>query len=74
MIDLPNTFDIRDSSLYVSQIEPSSHGGEVIAKLITHVIQAHNYDKQLFYHINKQGQFVVSELDESTPWRVTIDR
>jgi hypothetical protein len=27
MIDLPNTFDIRDSSLYVSQIEPSSHGG-----------------------------------------------
>jgi hypothetical protein len=43
LIDLPNTFDINNPALYVSQIEPSSQGGEIIARLITYVMQVHKF-------------------------------
>ena len=37
IIDLANSFDIHDNSLYECQIEPSTKGGELIARMIHHV-------------------------------------
>lgn len=38
ILDLFNTFNPMDDSLYRSQIEPSSKGGELITELIMQVI------------------------------------
>lgn len=43
MIDLPNTFDIRDDSLFECQIEPSNIGGKLIASLMAYVINRHDF-------------------------------
>jgi len=43
IIDLPNTFDIQDPSLYKTQIEPSAKGGDLIAELVTHVATHHDF-------------------------------
>jgi len=38
VLDLPNSFDIHDTSLYRCQIEPSARGGALIAELIAHTV------------------------------------
>jgi len=55
IIDLPNTFDINDSSLYRMQIEPSSKGGDIIVELISHVVQNHDFsgDSRIYWKDNK---------------------
>ncbi len=55
MIDLPNTFDIRNDKLYCSQIEPSEQGGEIISQLIAHIVKNHPQGKHCFYYMD-QGQ------------------
>jgi lysophospholipase L1-like esterase len=45
VLDLPNTFDPYNSKLYVSQIEPSAQGGQLIAEGIAHIVQKHDYSK-----------------------------
>ncbi len=44
VIDMANTFNYRDTSLYISQIEPSKKGGNVIVRMIDHVILRHNFN------------------------------
>jgi len=44
VIDLPNTFDINDSSLYRTGIEPSAKGGDIIVELASHVILNHDFN------------------------------
>jgi len=74
IIDLPNTFDIHNSLLYVCQIEPSHWGGLVIAKLINHVIDNHwnseieeeggNTDQSaIFYSLNTKNIFSSMKFD-----------
>tara|TARA_B110000879_G_scaffold209731_1_gene298132 strand:+ start:189 stop:1364 length:1176 start_codon:yes stop_codon:yes gene_type:complete len=41
--DMTNTFDYFDPSLFTSQIEPSENGSKVIASLLSHVINHHDF-------------------------------
>jgi hypothetical protein len=43
VLDLPNSFDIFNDSLYSHQIEPSDKGGEFISHFIGEVIQRHDF-------------------------------
>ena len=74
IIDLPNTFDIHNSLLYVCQIEPSHWGGLIIAKLVHHVIENHWNDvieeedgktnkNSIFYSLNTKNMFNSKKLD-----------
>ena len=74
IIDLPNTFDIHNSLLYVRQIEPSHWGGLIIAKLIHHVIENHWNDEievedgnakqnSVFYSLNTKNIYNSKKLD-----------
>merc|ERR1711908_83421 len=64
VIDLPNSFDINDDSLYISQIEPGARGGERIAQLIAHVVQHHSFDESLFYRLSQQQPSMVGGLQQ----------
>lgn len=71
MIDLPNTFDIYDNNLYVSQIEPSSAGGDIIAKLIR---QTMGVKEHAFFYLKKDNPEVMRyQLEGSQKWKVFID-
>jgi len=62
VIDLANTFDIYDDSLYRSQIEPSEKGGQLISQLIKHVVENHNFsDCSRLYKLNKEGKVETME-------------
>lgn len=71
MIDLPNTFDIYNEKLYVSQIEPSSVGGEIIARLIAATITVREH--AFFYMKKATGEIAKYQLDGAAPWKVFID-
>lgn len=43
VIDLPNSLDPRDASLFCCQIEPSDAGGARIARLLAHVLAKHDW-------------------------------
>ena len=43
VIDMASSMDHRDTRYYRSQIEPSAKGSEVIANLISHVVNNHDY-------------------------------
>ncbi|MBL7480104.1 SGNH/GDSL hydrolase family protein [Legionella bononiensis] len=43
VIDMASSMDHRDTRYYRSQIEPSAKGAEVIANLISHVVNNHDY-------------------------------
>lgn len=70
MLDLPNSFNIRDPTLYVNQIEPSSKGGDIIAGLVAQAVK-HKFDKLLFYR--DFGGFSTEELGEGHKWHVFIE-
>eukprot|EP00239_Pterosperma_sp_CCMP1384_P008306 CAMPEP_0197848014 /NCGR_PEP_ID=MMETSP1438-20131217/7779_1 /TAXON_ID=1461541 /ORGANISM="Pterosperma sp., Strain CCMP1384" /LENGTH=299 /DNA_ID=CAMNT_0043460129 /DNA_START=171 /DNA_END=1070 /DNA_ORIENTATION=+ len=73
IIDLPNTFDIHDSSMYISQIEPSAEGGELIAELIAHVIENHPWKHSVLYSKPPQSSTVNAVVNqEGINWRVTL--
>jgi hypothetical protein len=57
IIDLTNTYDIYDDSLYRSQIEPSEKGGQLTCELIKHVVENHNFSEpSRLYKLNKEGK------------------
>lgn len=70
MIDLPNSFDIYDSKLYRSQIEPSSAGGDIIAKLIKETI---GVKEHVFFYTKKDGEVEKYKLEPNAQWKVFID-
>eukprot|EP01125_Pyxidicula_operculata_P002400 TRINITY_DN12278_c0_g1_i1.p1 TRINITY_DN12278_c0_g1~~TRINITY_DN12278_c0_g1_i1.p1 ORF type:complete len:362 (-),score=75.99 TRINITY_DN12278_c0_g1_i1:90-1175(-) len=71
LIDLPNTFNINDESLYCSQIEPSEKGGKIIADLISHVIQNHDFNgPSLFYRQTPEGSIETTPNTDSSSWSV----
>ena len=74
VLDLPNTFDIRDTELYRHQIEPSAKGGELIAELIAHAVFSEGRE-------GREGSMLISKPvgsativekpnDPSVPWRI----
>lgn len=46
VVDTASSLCHKDSSLYVSQIEPSAKGGAIIADLIAHVVQHHDFKNE----------------------------
>jgi len=69
VIDLSNTFDINDDDLYRSQIEPSHKGGQVIARLVSHVILNHNFDGNSLFYSERNG--AISTRDNDGNWVVS---
>lgn len=45
IIDMASSLNHRDTSFYRQQIEPSAKGSEVIANLISHVVNKHDFSK-----------------------------
>ena len=72
VVDCANSFDIRDSSLYVCQTEPSAMGGAIISQLLAHVVLCHNFaGHSLFYqHDHETGDVLTSENADGVPWVV----
>lgn len=73
IIDLPNTFDPKQSDLYISQIEPSALGGALIAQGINHVIQNHDFASNKSVIYSKAGssrEYSGSENQGPAAWRV----
>jgi len=54
IVDLPNTFDIYNSELYCCQIEPSAKGGRIIAELISHVVNNHDWSGPSRFYYQKK--------------------
>lgn len=74
IVDLPRTFDIHDSDLYCSQIEPSAKGGAVISALLRHVVLNHPAGKasalyQLLPCLAESGK-VIEEANDGRPWTI----
>ena len=44
VVDLSNTFEPRYTKLFVSQIEPSGLGSQLIGHLIAHVLKNHDFE------------------------------
>jgi len=76
IIDLPRTFDPHDCESYTCQIEPSSKGSEIIASMIRHVLQSHDFSgPSRMYSKNVRdgpGAKVESALTNPSTW--SIDR
>ena len=76
VIDLPNSFDPHDGSLYECQIEPSAIGGARIASLINHIVTAHNFTgESLLYSLRtaRGEQDITKKPNRGAPpqaWRV----
>jgi len=54
ILDMPSSFPLEDSSFYKLQIEPSAKGGELIATLICHAVQYHDWAQGAVIY-SKQG-------------------
>jgi hypothetical protein len=73
ILDLSNTFNPNDTSLYISQIEPSQKGGQLIAEGVTHIIKHHDFSfsKSMMYAKRDSNQgFTVNENPGSSGWSV----
>lgn len=74
IIDLSRSFDVHDSGLFTCQIEPSARGSELIATLMAHVLQHHDFDgPSLLYYATRgagaDGTYAVSADDnDGRPW------
>lgn len=67
VIDLPNTFDIYNNDLYRCQIEPSQKGGQIIAELISHVVNTHDWEGPSQFYTQKEGENK-SKMNEGAGW------
>jgi len=74
IIDLPRTFDIHDDELYCCQIEPSAKGGAIIARLLAHVVQNHDFDGPSQFHLLQRGQLHHETNDDSVKWTLFDER
>jgi len=63
VIDLSNTFDMKDNDLYNCQIEPSHKGGQIISRLIAHVINHHDFTGNSLFYVEKNGTIQTSNND-----------
>jgi hypothetical protein len=77
VIDMPNTFDIHDSDLYRSQIEPSAKGSALISSLIAHVVAdpivtepSRSPRSRLFSLSIASGNIVTRSNDSQSAWRI----
>jgi len=73
ILDLPNTFNPYDSSLYIAQIEPSQKGGQLIAEGLDHIIKHHDFTSPESLMYSKRGsdqEFTANENPGSSGWSV----
>lgn len=72
ILDLPNTFNPNDTSLYIAQIEPSQKGSRLIAEGINQIIKRHDFkSKSMMYaKRNSSEEFVANENTGSSGWSV----
>jgi len=69
IVDLSNSFDCFNENLYTHQIEPSNEGGDIIAKIISHVLSHHNFESNSkIYTTNDDGE--VKDRDNNGEWSV----
>ena len=58
VLDLPNSFDIHNDSLFSHQIEPSATGGDLIAHMVGEVLQSHDFasESRLYRMCTRSGR------------------
>lgn len=72
ILDLPNTFNPFDGSLYLSGIEPSKKGGRLIAEGIAHIIGNHDFGGKSRIYAKSASSLSYSgdDLNGGTSWTV----
>eukprot|EP01065_Artemidia_motanka_P002871 TRINITY_DN11367_c0_g1_i2.p1 TRINITY_DN11367_c0_g1~~TRINITY_DN11367_c0_g1_i2.p1 ORF type:complete len:271 (+),score=50.75 TRINITY_DN11367_c0_g1_i2:209-1021(+) len=72
VIDLPRSFDPHDEDLYDHQIEPAAKGSDVIAGLVAHTLQHHQWGGPSMFYFRAPGSDKVTaeENREGEKWRV----
>merc|ERR1712190_230356 len=73
IVDLPRTFDIRDDDLYCCQIEPSAKGGAIIAKLLAHTVQNHDFVGPSKFYLMKGKQLLDKANDGRVQWSIPAE-
>lgn len=68
ILDLPNIFDPHDSSLYLSQIEPSQRGGALIGEGLAELIK----NSEAGIYRKQRGTFTLQRFDRTGDYRVTL--
>lgn len=73
ILDLPNTFNPNDSSLYIAQIEPSQKGSRLIAEGINQIIKRHDFNSKSMMYAKRDSsrEFVANENPGFSGWSVT---
>jgi hypothetical protein len=72
ILDLPNSFDPYDETLYLSQIEPSAKGSKLIAKGIKEIIDDYVADESRIYTIIPKGS--TSVVNDPAHWKVQTEK
>lgn len=74
ILDLPNTLNPYDESLFISQIEPSAKGGALIAQGISHIVQKHDFTSQsmMYSKSGSRNEFTARKNPGAFGW--TIDQ
>jgi hypothetical protein len=72
ILDLPNTFNPNDSSLYIAQIEPSQEGSKLIAEGIDNIIKRHDFtnSRSVMYSKRDSDERFIPFEPESGGWSV----
>ena len=71
VIDLPRTFDPSNETLYRLQIEPSKAGGALIAQVIHHALNTHDFQGESKLYSQKCGEFRSEENTfELGTWKI----
>eukprot|EP00455_Lapot_gusevi_P022079 TRINITY_DN2300_c0_g1_i4.p1 TRINITY_DN2300_c0_g1~~TRINITY_DN2300_c0_g1_i4.p1 ORF type:complete len:337 (-),score=89.92 TRINITY_DN2300_c0_g1_i4:208-1119(-) len=64
IIDLTRSFNPHDDTLYHSQIEPSAIGSKLIAKIIAHVVQHHDFEGPSKFYWLPSAELETGEVRE----------
>merc|ERR1740121_2207680 len=73
IVDLPRSFDIYDDELFCCQIEPSAKGGALIAKLLSHTLQNHDFSGASKFYFSRDGEVRDELNDGSVQWSIPKD-
>lgn len=70
VIDMASSLDHRDTHFYNSQIEPSAAGSAVIANLISHVVNEHDFsDSSYIYSQPDANPGLIVSRDNHDSWK-----
>jgi hypothetical protein len=70
ILDLPNTLNPNDGTLFISQIEPSKEGGRLIADGIAHIVKTHSADQESMIYAKRPSDAEWNAAPNTGNWKV----